>query len=176
MRWTIAFIMLLITYGSTAQRSIPDDWTAYRKYGRTLSYPDSLQLNDTIGNGVEFMLLWPRTAPKDIFQENINLLIQDYTNQKGKLDLATYVDVSVKQIETMLTDGAVLENEEAAINGRTYRRLVYSGTQGIYHFKWLQYCIVVKRKAYLLTFTCEADYFEEMVPQADAIMQTFHFR
>lgn len=176
MRLILGLFLFVFTHSTYAQRAIPDDWTAYRKLGKTLSYPDSLQFNDTIGNGVEFMLLWPRTAPKDIFQENINLIIQDFSNQKGKLDLKTYVDISIQQIESMLNDGLVLENEQAAINGKTYQRLVYSGTQGIYSFKWLQYCIVVKRKAYLLTFTCEEAYFDELAPLADQIMQTFDFR
>lgn len=176
MRSILTICLTVFTLSSFGQRAFPEDWISYRNKGFTLSYPDSLQLNDTIGTMVQFMVLWPRTAPKDIFQENINMLIQDFSTEKGKLDLQTYVDISVNQIETQLTDGRVLENEPAAINGKVYQRLVYSGTQGIYHFKWLQYCHVSKRKAYLLTFTCEEMYFDEMAPVADQIMQSFDFR
>lgn len=176
MRGLFILCLTLIAHSSFAQRAYPEDWISYRSKGYTLSYPDSLQLNDTVGNQFEFMVLWPHTEAKDIFQENINFLEQDFSGQKGKLDLKTYVDVSVQQIETLLTDGVVLENEPVAINGKVYQRLVYSGTQGIYHFKWLQYCHVAKRKAYLLTFTCEEMYFDAMVPVADKIMQSFDFR
>lgn len=176
MRHFLLIFLVHFALSTQAQLAIPGDWTAYRKGGKTLSYPDSLAFNDTVGNGVEFMLLWPRAGRSDLFQENINLLVQDFSQQKGRLDLATYVDISVQQIETMLTDGVVLENEEAAINGKIYQRLVYTGTQGRFRFKWLQYCRVEKRKAYLLTFTCEEAYFDEMAPLADQIMQTFDLR
>jgi hypothetical protein len=146
------------------------NWKTINETDYSIRYPDSLELQKPGQMGMNFMLLTKQTSAKDLFRENINLIIQDLAGQNVGLD--QYVEVSEGQIKSMLTDGMLIESKRVKENFE-YQRLVYTGKQGQYSLKWLQYYWLEKSKAYVLTLTCEENQFDKYLPTCEQVMNSF---
>ncbi len=120
---------------------------------------------------MSFLLLSRQTSPQDLFRENINLIIQDLSGQGMSLD--KYVDISENQIETMITEGNLIESKRLSDDNKAFQRMIYTGKQGQFTLKWQNLFWIEDEKAYVLTLTCEKNQYDKYVSIGESIMKTF---
>ncbi len=137
----------------------------------TIRYPAEWTLDQSQQMGTRFILLSPLSSAEDQFKENVNLIVQDLSAYE--LDLDQYVAISEDQIKTMVSNANILLSERGEENGLAFQKMVYTGQQGIYDLKFVQHYWVEDQKAYVLTFTAEADQFDASRPTGEKILDSF---
>lgn len=151
------------------------DWKTFKVTNYSIQYPDTFELNTSGLMGTSFLLFSNPSAASDLFRENINLFLQDLNGNDISLD--QFVQASENQLSTVITKHAIIESkrvkENGKENGKEYHVLIYTGEQGQYKLKWMQYYYIVKGKAYALTFTAEQAQFDKYIGIAKEIMATF---
>lgn len=138
----------------------------------SFAYPANWEENLDKTLGVEFIVLSPLSSATDKFRENINLVIQDLSNYN--LDLDKYTELSLGQIKNIVTNSVLIESKRISkIDSEQYQRVIYTGEQGIFNLKFVQYYFVVDKKAYVLTFTSEQLEFDKYKEGAEETMNSF---
>ncbi len=171
--------IFLIACGQNIQKEnqveIPENWKVLNEAFFFIHYPDTFELDKSGQMGTNFILLSNQTSEHDLFQENINLIIQDLKGYNISLD--QYVEISEGQINTMIVDGKIIESERVkGENDRELHRIIYTGKQEPLDLKWLQYYWVVNEKAYVLTLTTETTQFDNYLAVGEKIMNTFKIK
>jgi len=176
----IGFLMLvtsLSTQGQTAenkpQMNVPDGWKSLVENNYAMQYPNDWELSRSGQMGTSFIVFSPLSSDQDQFRENINLIIQDLTGHQLNLD--DYVEISENQLKTMITDCKIIKSERMKAEKADYQKVIFTGTQGIFHLKFEQYYWVVKDEAFVLTFTCEEDQFNKYQALGEHMMTSFNF-
>lgn len=171
----IAIFFSAIASGQTPQKGaradIPVDWKVIDEAGFKIQYPDSFELNRSGQMGTTFILLSKQTSQRDLFRENVNLIIQDLTGLN--IDLDKYVEISEGQIKTMITNGNIVESKRIKASDYEFQKVIYTGDQGQYRLKFEQYYWTVKNKAYVLTLTCDIGQFDKYKEVGEKIMNSF---
>jgi len=121
--------------------------------------------------GTSFYLFSPMSSATDVFRENINLIKQDISAYNMNLD--QYAELSVSQIPQFITDGKIVSSEKMQDDKGEYQAVIFTGKQGIYDLKFLQYYWINSGTAYVLTLTCDISSFDEYVDLGKAIMGSF---
>jgi hypothetical protein len=151
-----------------------DGWKSISENDYSIDYPEDWELSKPGQMGTSFVLFSPLSSEQDQFKENVNLVIQDLTGHN--LDLDKYVDLSEGQIETMITDGKIIESKRMTTETTNYQKVIYTGKQGIYNLKFEQYYWVIGDKAFVLTLTGEEDQFSNYQVIGEKIMDSFHLK
>lgn len=159
---------------SVEQVEIPKDWKTLENANYSIQYPDSFELNTSGEMGLSFILLSKQTSPSDLFRENINLIIQDLTNQNINLD--KFVKISEGQITTMFKNATIIENKRIIKEDSEFHVMSFSGIQGQFNLNFVQYYWIVDQKAYVLTFTCEQTQYDHYKEIGDKIMNSFEVK
>ncbi len=146
-------------------------WKTLEYSSYSIEYPETMELSSAGTMGTSFALFFALDSPEDRFRENINLIIQDLAGLG--MDLDKYVEISEGQVATMLTDGRMIENRRFEKDGAGFQKMIYTGTQGVLSLKFEQYYTIRNEKAYILTFTAEADQFDKYKDTAEEVMNTF---
>lgn len=179
----LGFFALIIAFVACGQSSkkeskteeviteTPENWKIHTESDYSIQYPDTFDLDKSGQMGTSFILLSKQTSQQDLFRENVNLLIQDLSGQN--IDLDKYVEISEGQINTMITDGILIESKRLSNKNKEFQRVIYTGKQGQFEFKWQQFYWVENKKAYVLTLTCEINQYDNYVSVGEEIMKTF---
>ena len=70
----------------------------------------------------------------DLFQENLNVLVQDLSAQP--MTLAEYTDLSIEQIKLFVSDSKILSSKKITLAGNPANELIYRGKQEQIDLKW----------------------------------------
>ncbi len=165
--FTITFLLIINSsniYGQT-------QWKTLDNKNFSIMYPATWDLNSAGLMGTKFIILSPLSNSNDKFQENVNLITQDLTGLNVPLD--KYVETSENQIKTLLSNGKLLESKRISDNNSEYHILVFTGKQGIFNLKFMQYFRIINNKAYVLTYTAEINQYDKFLPIAKKIMDSF---
>ena len=149
-------------------------WKTFTDTNYTIQYPPEWELNQSGLMGSSFILFQPLESSDDLFRENVNLLIQDVSGYH--LDLDQYAEISENQVTTMITNSTLIESKRIKTGPEEYHRMIYTGDQGTYHLKFVQYYWIKEEKAIVLTFTCEQDKYEVNKEIGNTIMNSFAFK
>jgi len=155
------------------QPKVLEDWKLLQENGYTLQYPQDWTLDQSGQSGTSFIVLSQPSSPDDLFRENVNLLIQDLTGLN--MDLDKYTEISMDQINMMLTNGNIIENVRRKADGSAFQKVVYTGDQGVFKIYCEQYYWVRDKKAYVLTLTCETDQLDSYKEIGEQILNSFKF-
>ena len=166
----ISSVILIVISGSIAFAQ-NDEWVTHKKDNYSIEYPSDWELTESGQMGSSFILFSPLSSPDDLFRENVNLIIQDLTGYD--LDLDQYVQISTDQVKTMLPNGKMVESERLKGKNSEYQKMIYTGSQGDFNLKFEQYYRVIGNEAYILTFTCEEDKFDEFRETGERILASF---
>ncbi len=147
------------------------NWRELSEPDYSIHYPDTFDLDKSGQMGTSFILLSKQTSQQDLFRENVNLIIQDLKGRNINLD--EYVEISEKQINAMLIDGKLIESKKLTNKSKDFHRVIYTGKQGQLNLKWQQLYWIENKKAYVLTFTCEINQYDNYVSVGEEIMNTF---
>ncbi len=165
---TIITFLLIINstniYGQTQWKSLKDK-------NFSISYPLTWELNQSGLMGTKFIILSPLSTPSDKFRENINLIIQDLKVSNMSLD--TFVETSENHVKTFITDGEILESNRISDKNSEFHKLVYSGKQGNFNLKFIQYFWIINNKAYVLTYTAETNEYDTFLPLVKNMIGNF---
>lgn len=172
---TILLLILLISMESVySQKEAIPDWTKLSRGNYEIQYPKAAwQISESGDAGTQFILAAPDVLEGDKFRENINLIIQDLSKLPHELDLNMYAEISKNQIQSLIGNAQLLSAETKARDGRDYYEISYTGTQGEFRLKWLQYYWVHNQEAYVLTYTAEENDYDKFYPAAIKIMNSF---
>ncbi len=162
-------ILMLCVIASFAQ----DGWTTFTGDYYSIDYPSDWILNDGGTMGTTFVLVSPMQNESDDFRDNVNFVVQDLAGYD--LDLKQFAELSEKQVKELVTDSKILNSEFQSRNDKEMHHLSYTGKQGVFNMKLLQYFWVNGDKAYLLTFTGEESEFENYQDIFEKIFNSFTF-
>ena len=161
--------------GQTSEKRVfsinQDNWEILDEPDYSIQYPDSFDLDKSGQMGMSFIMLSKKSSKQDSFRENVNLLIQNIAGQG--IDLNMYVDITERQVKTLLTDGNIVESKRLSGNNRNFHKIIYTGKQGQFNLKWQQFYWIENEKAFILTLTCEEDQFDKYIKVGEAMMNTF---
>lgn len=163
-------LVVLSPLTTFAQDQSASEWKTLKDAAYQIQYPSSWQLDQSASMQTSFVL-YGRQLAEGKFRENVNLIMQDISGYN--LDLAGYAKLSEDQINIAMANGKILESKQVTVSGITHHMIIYQGDFNQYKLKWKQYYWIVQNKAYVLTFTATQETFEEFLPTADRILNSF---
>jgi hypothetical protein len=146
-------------------------WISFEKSNFIIQYPSNWDLNESGQMGTSFILFSPLESEKDIFKENVNLIIQDVSAYDINLD--QYTEMSEGQIKKMVSNSNLISSDRVKIDNNEYHKLLYTGDQGVFHLKFEQYYWLISGKAYVLTLTTELSKYDDFVQVGEKILNSF---
>ncbi len=161
---TMILLNSVIVFGQT-------EWKSITTENYTIEYPGDWELNSSGLLGTKFILFSKLSDSTDRFRENVNLIIQDLTGSNISLD--KYVDISENQIRTLINNSRIDESVRIFDKNSEYQKMIYTGKQGAFDLKFIQYLWLLDNKAFVLTFTAEIDEFENIVRIGKKILDSF---
>lgn len=147
------------------------EWITMEEKDYSIEYPENWELNTDGEMGTTFILFSETSSEEDLIKENVNLLIQDIA--AFEIDLNQYVEISEQQIKTMITDSKLLSSDRLNKDDRDFHRVVYTGKQGVFTLKWVQYYWVHNGSAYVLTFTGDVSEYEDYKETSERMLNSF---
>ena len=143
-------------------------WATWKGGGISLAHPVEWKADDSGAQGTLVIFRSPVDSG-DVFQENVNLLIQEI----GAMDLPTYVSVTEEQIRTQLPNGVLINSSTQRGASGEYHQFEYTGDLNGLPLHWKQVVRLKDGKAYLITFTAHKDLWDEDLYLADAMLDSF---
>ena len=131
-----------------------------------ISFPENLKFDDSKTRNTEVIIYMENE--KDLFIENINLLIQDLKGHQ--IDLNQYVKITETQVNE---NGKLIESEKINLNGASAQLMVYEATLSGRALKFYQYILVKNEKAFVLTYSAEVENFELYFQEMNKIFNSF---
>ncbi|MCB0704159.1 MAG: hypothetical protein KDC34_02575 [Saprospiraceae bacterium] len=125
-------------------------------------------------SGTRFLAKSPRTSQNDLFQENVNLIVQPLAGS-GVSTLEEYVALSKVQLKNFITDFELLESRNTTWAGYPAHEFIYTGTQGAYNLKWQQLLYLDGSTAYVFSYTALPDTYNQFVAIIEMISNSFKF-
>ena len=135
-----------------------------------LSYPSAWEMEEGFMGSI-VMVLSPLADDLDMFQENLNIVSEILPYED--IGIEEYKDASISQIESLISDYTLESAEKTTIDGLDAYKIAYTGSQGLYNLKWMQYLIVNGAKAYVITYTSEVEQYEKFLPVIEQIAASF---
>jgi hypothetical protein len=167
MAFLVFFLINTISFGQIKE----NNWKTIDENTYSVQYPENWELNTDKSMGTSFILFTQQTSTDDKFRENVNLIIQ---NLEGyNLNLDDYVAISEEQINKMVTNGKIIESKRLFKNNSEFQKVIFTGNQGIFKLKFVQYYFIKDEKAFVLTFTSEVTQYEKYKLISDKILASF---
>ena len=136
------------------------------KYPKTWTRKDGLKEYP----GLIAVFLSARESAGDIFQENVNLIVQDLST--NPMTLSNYVLLSTNQVNKLISESKILESQDFVWNGLPAHFMVYQGKQAQMLLKFYQAVTIKNSKAYLITYTAEIDKYDKFLSEAKIIIDS----
>jgi hypothetical protein len=161
-KWLPGFALVLCIQGSLVYVDKLNNFS--------MDYPGDWKKAGT-PNGVAF--LSPKEDTTDIFQENVNLLIQDLADQP--MTLEQFNAYNKKQLNDNIGASANFSMQPATLAGQNaeiaYWNMTYQGVP----LKIEQYWFVKGKKAYVFTYTAQPAKFSKYESIAIRLIKSFRF-
>lgn len=175
----LTFLFLsLVACGQIAQKNtekeIKNGWKELNETNYSIQYPDNWDMDKSGQMGTSFFIFSKQSSPQDQFRENVNLIIQNLHGQNISLD--KFVEISEGQIKTIISNGNIIESKRLRENENEFQRVIYTGDQGIYKLKFVQYYFIKNEEAYILTLSCELNQFDSYKLTGEKILSSFRLK
>jgi len=135
-----------------------------------INYPNKWVKKNNV-NAIVF--LSPKESDKDLFQENVNLMLQDLSQKP--MTLEQYTELTKKQIIDNLGASAIVSLKNATIAGQQGKEFVYDLNYQGRHLKLKQYWFIKGNIAYLFSYTAEASEYDNFESTATEMILSFKF-
>lgn len=139
--------------------------------------PESWTELDPSDYNAEFVILTDFEDELDTFQENINLIIQNLSENQMNLD--SYLDLSLEQIRNN-DDFELIESSESVLGGFEARKIIYKtsfeqlGDEN--SLQLMQIFTIINNKAYLITYTAEPSSYDKYMNEVNEVINSFSLK
>lgn len=138
--------LILVLTGSCSQEKM----LKYISKNFEIIYPESWSKQEK-SNAVFF--LSPKKNDKDLFQENVNIILQDLSLQP--MNLEQYTELTKKQVIDNFGKTAIISLKDITISNQKGKEFIYNMSYQGKELKLKQYWFVVNNTAYLISYTAE---------------------
>lgn len=104
-------------------------------------------------NPNSLIILSPKENENDLFQENVNILIQDL--KANPLDLQEYTNLTRSQVISQFGESSIISLRNVDINGYKAKEFIYNIVYQGMALKIKQYWFIKDKRAYVLSYTGE---------------------
>lgn len=152
--------------------AIQADWLEFKdtKNNYTMQYPATWTVGDEQGT---LMFKSEKLGEDDPFQENVNLLLQDLSQQP--MTLTEFTQLSMDQYEEMKETVQLLSMEDLKFAGYPAKKVVLNMTYYNYPLKLKQIWFIKGTTAYLLTYTALQSSYATYEADATKLIMSFAF-
>ncbi|MBA3704323.1 MAG: hypothetical protein H0W84_00030 [Bacteroidetes bacterium] len=105
------------------------------------------------------VFLSPKENVMDMFQENVNVILQNLSRQP--MTIEQYTEVTKRQVVDNFGASAIVSLKNVTIAGETGRELIYNMNYQGKKLKVKQCWIIKNHNAYLLTYTAEPEQYNK---------------
>lgn len=162
----IVLLLFIVTVSTFAQKN-----NEYKTDDFLVEYPKNWRL-DTSGQMNSTFILFSELKEEDLLNENINLLIQDLTNQG--FTMKSYAKLSENQIKKMVPDGVIIKSKFS--ENKEHYEMIWSGIVSGRKLKFKQYFFLKGEKVYVLTLTTLPETYEEYISIGNEILNSFKLK
>ncbi len=171
MKPRVALILITFFMFCVMQDTFAQNWKSFNSPNYSIKYPVDWAIDTAKAMGTTTIIFSPLESDSDQFRENVNVIAQDLTGQN--ISLGDYVKISERQIKDFMTEGKIYESATFKTGDREYHKIIFSGTQGVFHLKFEQYYFIKNNNAFVVTLTTAADKFDNYKPTGEQIMNSF---
>ncbi len=164
-------LLVFLNYLSFSQKNSDDKKIVFEGKNYKIQYPQDWRLDTSKRMGTELFVFAALENAEDKFAENVNVLIQDLSQQN--IDLEKYKQITEKQLAEMVTDGKIFESTIIKPGNKNYYRITYTMPQEKFRLKITSFCFIKDEKAYLVTFSAELDKYDHYKNIGEAILASF---
>ena len=163
------FVLLILTTGLSgcASRFL---WYQDSVYGIKIQYPKEWTVHEK-AEGVGVVAF--RSPPKgsmDAFQENLNIVVQDLGGRS--IPLMQFSEMAINQLRQMYSNVEILESEPMVLSGKAGHKVEYI-VRAELKIKILQVWTIKNYKAYIITFSADADHYQDYSTTAWNMINSF---
>lgn len=164
----LAFIMIIGSSSCSQEKMNKHTDSKYE-----ISYPESWTKQQ---KGTAAFFLSPQENEKDLFQENVNVMVQDLSSQP--MTLEEYTDLTKQQIIQALGTSAIISLKDMDFAGQKAKEMIYNMPKNPmagrnFNLKLRQIWFVKDSKAYLFTYTAEKNEYENDLEVAKQTIDSF---
>ncbi|MBP6387149.1 MAG: hypothetical protein KA313_11265 [Pseudarcicella sp.] len=169
MKSTLVFILVIFFHIGHSQTDTTKNTLKRLEY--KIEYPKNWKIDTSKFIGTDFYIFSTLENKDDKFRENINEITQ---NLKGKdIDLEKFKQISDNQVLKLTNNSEVIESVIIKEKNKEYFKLKYIMTQGVFRLIITSICYIKDEKAYLLTFTCESEKYDQYEKVANEMLNSF---
>lgn len=141
-----------------------------------ISYPESWKKQE---NPNMVLFLSPKEGEKDQFQENVNVMVQDLSNQP--MTLEEYTNLTKQQIIQALGSTAIISIKDIDFAERHAKEMIYTMTMnpiaGInLNLKLWQIWFIKDNKAFVITYTAKQEEYDRYLEIARQIFDSIKLK
>ena len=124
-------------------------------------------------NGTLVTFYSPLENSLDVFKENVNIVLQDMSEEKRALDLKQYTEIAINQMQAVFKKNFVLlESKPTLMNGIPGHRIVFLAKGGESDLKVKCIWAIKAKRAYQFTYGALASQYDKYVGQVDAMLRS----
>ncbi len=143
-----------------------------KTYGFQVRYPSDWKFKENI-NGTVVTFIAPKSSKFAAFQENLNIIVQDLSAHP--LSLKEYSKQAVGQLTAMYNNVEILDTDSIIMSNLPATKIEYL-MKAEFKIKLIQVWTVKDKKAYLITFSADADRFDQYKGKAMGIIKSFKLK
>ncbi len=173
------FLLVIVVQVAVGGSEVGAANSSFKYYENTefnfsLQYPSSWITQEGVMGTKYLAFLSALENENDLFQENINIVVEDLTGID--ITLKNYFELSYAQLEKIISDFSLISSESSIVANKDSETIIFSGVQGQLRLKWLQVYILNNNKAYVVTYTAEEKEFIKYLPFMISIFTSFKLK
>ncbi len=169
-----SIIFLLFVVGAIAFAMYGSPFKVYKNddYGIEVRYPRDWSLKEDY-EGTVAIFLAPKETSLDIFQENVNIVVQDFSEHP--MTLKDYTEVAKFQLQGFFNNVKIIEDKSAKISGLPAHKITYEASSD-YPLKITHFWTVKGDKVYTFTYTSELSRYNNYLAQVIPMIYFFKIK
>jgi len=168
------WLLFIIIIGSSSCSQ--ENMNKYTESKYEISYPENW-IKQQKGKAIFFLA--PKENEKDLFQENVNTIVQDLSSQP--MTLEEYTNLTKTQITQALGSSAIVSVKDLNFAGQKAKEMVYTMPKNPMqgrnlNLKLRQVWFIKSNNAYLLTYTAQNSEYDNYLETAKGIFDSFKLK
>ena len=143
-----------------------------KDYGITMSYPADWNLEENV-EGTLAIFSSAKENSMDLFQENVNLVVQDLS--ANPMTLEEYTDTAIKQLVGVFNNIKIVDRGSANLGRLPGYKIVYEAT-GDFSLKIMHVWAVDGTRVFTFTYSSELSKFNTYFLKASAMLASLKFK